>query len=139
MFLEATVIVEEKDDRRFEPHELVEMREHATFSGDHAGGGGLHRGGDSDRRAAPRNDGRQRLSKGPQRGRHPSVRAHDGGVADVYDVLTAKRVYKPAMAMHQALMLLHKECDNSHKPSVDAEELMEEIKNRGARTERRGR
>ncbi|MEC7842427.1 MAG: hypothetical protein VX911_06050 [Candidatus Latescibacterota bacterium] len=102
-------------------------------------------------------------------------------MAEVYDALT-KRVYKPAMSVHQALMLLHKVCepnpDNSHKPAGNLhhaqsegagstlrlqsgelgsrgagggqnsgtgqgqrrrEELMEEIKNRGARTERRRR
>ena len=37
---------------------------------------------------------------------HPYARMT--AVADVYDALTAKRVYKPAMPMYQALMVLHK-------------------------------
>ena len=37
---------------------------------------------------------------------HPYARMT--AVADVYDALTAKRVYKPAMPMHMALMALYK-------------------------------
>ena len=196
------------------------MRKHAIFSGDIM----REEGGFTDEQIAIAEQHHEMMdgsgySKG-LKGDDINPYARMTAVADVYDALTAKRVYKPAMPMHQALMLLHKNrgtefdehfvdlfvktlgiypvgsvvelttkeravvCepnpDNSHKPTVgiftmpnqkeraapfvcnlsrrseaegrvvakildpdkvgiDVEELMEEIKARGERSERRRR
>jgi len=93
---------------RFEPHELQEMRKHASHSGD-----------------IMREDGSfsvEQISIAEQhhemldgsgypaalRGDEIHYYARLTAVADVYDALTAKRVYKSAMPMYQALMKIHK-------------------------------
>ena len=93
---------------RFEPTELEEMRKHAVYSGAIM----REEGGFSDEQIAIAEQHHEMLNgKGYPYGLkgdeiHPYARMT--AVADVYDALTAKRVYKPAMPMYQALMVLHK-------------------------------
>ena len=93
---------------RFEPDELEIMRQHATFSGDIM----TEEGGFPEEAIAIATQHHEMMDgsgypnalKGDDI--HPYARMT--AVADVYDALTAKRVYKPAMPMHQALMRIHK-------------------------------
>ncbi len=93
---------------RFEPHELEVMRKHAVFSGDIM----REEGGFTEEQVFIAEQHHEMLDgsgypyglKGDEI--HPYARMT--AVADVYDALTAKRVYKPAMPMHMALMALHK-------------------------------
>jgi HD-GYP domain-containing protein (c-di-GMP phosphodiesterase class II) len=93
---------------RFEPAELEQMRKHAVYSGDIM----KEEGGFTDEQIAIAEQHHEMLNgKGYPYGLkgdeiHPYARMT--AVADVYDALTAKRVYKPAMPMYQALMVLHK-------------------------------
>ena len=93
---------------RFEPDELQVMRKHAVFSGDIM----REEGGFTDEQVAIAEQHHEMLNGGgyPYGAKgdeiHPYARMT--AVADVYDALTAKRVYKPAMPMYQALMVLHK-------------------------------
>ena len=93
---------------RFEPHELEEMRKHAVHSGDI-----MRETGDFPEDAIAIAEQHHEMIDGsgyPYKLEgekiHPYARMT--AVADVYDALTAKRVYKPAMPMHQALMRIHK-------------------------------
>jgi HD-GYP domain-containing protein (c-di-GMP phosphodiesterase class II) len=93
---------------RFEPEELEQMRKHAVYSGIIM----REEGGFTDDQIAIAEQHHEMLNgKGYPYGLkgddiHPYARMT--AVADVYDALTAKRVYKPAMPMYQALMVLHK-------------------------------
>jgi putative nucleotidyltransferase with HDIG domain len=93
---------------RFEPVELEEMRKHAVYSAEIM----REEGGFTDEQIAIAEQHHEMLNgKGYPYGLkgdeiHPYARMT--AVADVYDALTAKRVYKPAMPMYQALMVLHK-------------------------------
>ena len=93
---------------RFEPAELEQMRKHAVYSGDIM----KEEGGFTDEQIAIAEQHHEMLNgKGYPYGLkgdeiHPYARMT--AVADVYDALTAKRVYKSAMPMYQALMVLHK-------------------------------
>ena len=93
---------------RFEPEELQEMRKHATYSGDIL----REAGGFSDEAIAIATQHHEMLNgSGYPEGLaetsiHPFARMT--AVADVYDALTAKRVYKPGMPMHKALLILLK-------------------------------
>ena len=93
---------------RFEPAELEEMRRHAIYSGEIM----REDGGFTVEQIAIAEQHHEMLNgKGYPYGLkgdeiHPYARMT--AVADVYDALTAKRVYKPAMPMYQALMVLHK-------------------------------
>ena len=92
----------------FEPHELQEMRSHATYSGDIL----REAGGFSEEAIAIATQHHEMMDgtgyplglKGDQI--HPYARMT--AVADVYDALTAKRVYKPSMPMYQALLRINK-------------------------------
>ena len=92
---------------RFEPEELAEMRCHATYSGDIM----QEMGGFTDEAIAIATQHHEMMDgsgyplalKGDDI--HPYARLT--AVADVYDALTAKRVYKPAMPMYQALLRIH--------------------------------
>ena len=93
---------------RFEPHELEEMRKHAAYSADI-----MREGGElSEEAIAIASQHHEMLDGSGYPGGLKGDEIHPYGrmtaVADVYDALTAKRVYKPAMPMHQALMRLHK-------------------------------
>ncbi|MFC1525303.1 HD-GYP domain-containing protein [Candidatus Latescibacterota bacterium] len=96
---------------RFEPDELQEMRKHAVYSADIM----QEDGNFNEEQIAIASQHHEMLDgsgypyglKGEEI--HPYARMT--AVADVYDALTAKRVYKPAMPMHQALMRLHKNRD----------------------------
>ena len=96
---------------RFEPNELQEMRKHAVYSAEIM----AEDGGFTEQQIAIASQHHEMLDgsgypyglKGDEI--HPYARMT--AVADVYDALTAKRVYKPAMPMHQALMRLHKNRD----------------------------
>lgn len=93
---------------RFEPHELEVMRKHAVFSGDIM----REEGGFTEEQVFIAEQHHEMLDgsgypyglKGDEI--HPYARMT--AVADVYDALTAKRVYKPAMPMHMALVALLK-------------------------------
>ena len=96
---------------RFEPHELQEMRKHPAhsmeimreeegFAEDAIAIAGQHH-------EMLDGSGYPYGLKGDEI--HPYARIT--AVADVYDALTAKRVYKPAMPAHQALMRIHKNRD----------------------------
>ena len=93
---------------RFEDHELQEMRKHATYSGEIL----EEAGGFPEEAIAIATQHHEMMDgsgyplglKGDEI--HPFARMT--AVADVYDALTAKRVYKPAMPMYQALLRLHK-------------------------------
>ena len=93
---------------RFEPHELEIMRKHAVYSGDIM----REEGGFTEEQVFIAEQHHEMLDgSGYPYGLkadeiHPYARMT--AVADVYDALTAKRVYKPAMSMHTALMALHK-------------------------------
>lgn len=93
---------------RFEPHELQEMRRHALYSGD------IMRevGGFSEEAIAIATQHHEMLdgSGYPLGLKNGEIHyyARLTAVADVYDALTAKRVYKPAMPMYQALLRIHK-------------------------------
>ena len=93
---------------RFEPSELEEMRKHAVYSAEIM----REEGGFTDEQIAIAEQHHEMLNgKGYPYGLkgdeiHPYARMT--AVADVYDALTAKRVYKPAMPMYQALMVLLK-------------------------------
>jgi putative nucleotidyltransferase with HDIG domain len=93
---------------RFEPHELQEMRKHATYSGDIM----REMGGFPEEAIAIATQHHEMLdgSGYPQglKGEQIHYYARLTAVADVYDALTAKRVYKPAMPMYQALQRIHK-------------------------------
>ncbi len=93
---------------RFEPHELLEMRKHATYSGDIM----REDGSFSDEQIAIAEQHHEMLdgSGYPQglSGEQIHYYARLTAVADVYDALTAKRVYKPAMPMYQALLIIHR-------------------------------
>ena len=92
---------------RFEPEELAEMRRHATYSGDIM----QEMGGFTEEAIAIATQHHEMMDgsgyplslKGDDI--HPYARLT--AVADVYDALTAKRVYKPAMPMYQALLRIH--------------------------------
>ena len=92
---------------RFEPEELAEMRRHATYSGDIMN----EMGGFTEEAIAIATQHHEMMDgsgyplalKGDEI--HPYARLT--AVADVYDALTAKRVYKPAMPMYQALLRIH--------------------------------
>lgn len=92
---------------RFEPEELAEMRRHATYSGDIMN----EMGGFTEESIAIATQHHEMMDgsgyplslKGDEI--HPYARLT--AVADVYDALTAKRVYKPAMPMYQALLRIH--------------------------------
>ncbi len=93
---------------RFEPEELEVMRQHATYSGDI-----MREGGEFPEEAiAIATQHHEMLDgsgyPGGLKGDEIHPYARMTAVADVYDALTAKRVYKPAMPMHQALMRIHK-------------------------------
>ena len=94
---------------RFEPGELEVMRNHATFSGDIMN----EEGGFPEEAIAIATQHHEMMDgSGYPNGLsgddiHPYARMT--AVADVYDALTAKRVYKPAMPMHQALLRIHKQ------------------------------
>lgn len=96
---------------RFEPEELQEMRKHAVHSVDIM----REEGGFAEEGMAIAGQHHEFLDgsgyphglKGDEI--HPYAKIC--AVADVYDALTAKRVYKPAMPAHQALMRLHKNRD----------------------------
>jgi HD-GYP domain-containing protein (c-di-GMP phosphodiesterase class II) len=93
---------------RFEPHELQEMRKHAVYSGDIL----MESGGFTEEAIAIATQHHEMMNgsgypnglKGDQIHSYARFTA----VSDVYDALTAKRVYKPAMPMHQALLRIHK-------------------------------
>ena len=93
---------------RFEPHELQEMRKHATYSGDIM----REMGGFPDEAIAIATQHHEMMdgSGYPLALKADEVHyyARLTAVADVYDALTAKRVYKPAMPMYQALLRIHK-------------------------------
>jgi HD-GYP domain-containing protein (c-di-GMP phosphodiesterase class II) len=93
---------------RFEPHELQEMRKHATYSGDIM----REDGSFSEEQIAIAEQHHEMMdgSGYPQALEGDSIHyyARLTAVADVYDALTAKRVYKPAMPMYQALLRIHK-------------------------------
>ncbi len=92
---------------RFEPHELQEMRKHALHSGDIM----REDGSFSDDQIAIAEQHHEMMDGSG----YPKGLAGDQihyyarltAVADVYDALTAKRVYKPAMPMYQALLRIH--------------------------------
>jgi len=92
---------------RFEPHELQEMRKHATHSGDIM----REMGGFSDDAIAIATQHHEMMdgSGYPLGLKDEEIHffARLSAVADVYDALTAKRVYKPAMPMYQALLRIH--------------------------------
>ena len=93
---------------RFEPHELQEMRRHATYSGDIM----REDGSFSEEQIAIAEQHHEMLDgSGYPRGLSGDAIhyfARLTAVADVYDALTAKRVYKPAMPMYEALSRIHK-------------------------------
>jgi putative nucleotidyltransferase with HDIG domain len=93
---------------RFEPEELEVMRQHATFSGDIM----REEGGFPEEAIAIATQHHEMMDgsgyPGALKGDEIHPYARMTAVADVYDALTAKRVYKPAMPMHQALMRIHK-------------------------------
>ena len=93
---------------RFEAHELQEMRNHATYSGDIM----REDGSFSEEQIAIAEQHHEMLdgSGYPQGLSGDAIHyfARLTAVADVYDALTAKRVYKPAMPMYQALLRIHK-------------------------------
>ena len=93
---------------RFEPHELQEMRKHATYSGDIM----EETGGFSPEAIAIATQHHEMIdgSGYPLGLKENEVHrfARLTAVADVYDALKAKRVYKPAMPMYQALLRIHK-------------------------------
>ena len=92
----------------FEPHELEMMRRHALYSGELL----QKAGGFSEEAIAIATQHHEMMDgtgyplglKGDEI--HPFARMT--AVADVYDALTAKRVYKPSMPMYQALLKIHK-------------------------------
>ena len=93
---------------RFEPHELQEMRKHATYSGDI-----MHEMGGFTEEAIAIATQHHEMMDGSGyplflKGNDVHPYARLTAVADVYDALTAKRVYKPAMPMYQALLRIHK-------------------------------
>ena len=93
---------------RFEPHELQEMRKHATHSGDI-----MREDGSFTEEQIAIAEQHHEMMDGTG---YPKALSGDQihyyarltAVADVYDALTAKRVYKPAMPMYQALLRIHK-------------------------------
>jgi len=93
---------------RFEPHELQEMRKHATHSGDIM----EETGGFSPEAIAIATQHHEMIDGSGYplglTGNEVHRFARLTAVADVYDALTAKRVYKPAMPMYQALLRIHK-------------------------------
>ena len=94
---------------RFEPHEMAEMRQHAIHSGDIM----RETGGFTAESVAIATQHHEMMDgSGYPLGLegdavHPYARL--SAVADVYDALTAKRVYKPAMPMYQALLRIHRD------------------------------
>ena len=92
----------------FESHELEEMRRHALYSSEIL----REAGGFSEEVIAIATQHHEMMDgsgyplglKGDEI--HPFARMT--AVADVYDALTAKRVYKPSMPMYQALLQIHK-------------------------------
>ena len=92
----------------FEPHELLEMRKHALYSGEIL----REAGGFSEEAIAIATQHHEMMDgTGYPLGLrgddiHPYARMT--AVADVYDALTAKRVYKPSMPMYQALIRINK-------------------------------
>ena len=93
---------------RFEPHELEEMRKHAVYSGDIL----KETGGFSEEAIAIATQHHEMMDGTgyPYGLKDEEIHyfARLTAVADVYDALTAKRVYKPAMPMYQALLRIHK-------------------------------
>ena len=93
---------------RFEPHELEEMRKHAVYSGDIL----TEAGGFSEEAISIATQHHEMMDgTGYPYGLEGDAIhyfARLTAVADVYDALTAKRVYKPAMPMYQALLRIHK-------------------------------
>lgn len=93
---------------RFEPEELQEMRKHAGYSGEIL----REAGGFSEDAIAIATQHHEMLdgSGYPEglKGEDINPYARLTAVADVYDALTAKRVYKPGMPMHQALLIILK-------------------------------
>jgi len=93
---------------RFEPHELEEMRKHVIYSAEV-----LEEAGGFPEEAIAIAMQHHEMMDGsgyPHKLRgeqiHPFARMI--AVADVYDALTAKRIYKPAMPMYQSLLRIHK-------------------------------
>jgi putative nucleotidyltransferase with HDIG domain len=93
---------------RFEPGELMEMRKHATYSGDIM----REMGGFGEESIAIATQHHEMMDGSGYPlglwGDHVHHYARLTAVADVYDALTAKRVYKPAMPMYQSLLRIHK-------------------------------
>jgi putative nucleotidyltransferase with HDIG domain len=93
---------------KFEPEELAEMRKHADYSGDIL----REEGGFTEEAIAIATQHHEMMDgSGYPRGLkgeeiHPFARIT--AVADVYDALTAKRIYKDGMPMHQALLIILK-------------------------------
>ena len=92
---------------RFEPHELDEMRKHALHSGDI-----MRETGDFPEEAIAIAEQHHEMMNGSGYPNnleadkiHPYARMT--AVADVYDALTAKRVYKPGMPMNKAIIKIH--------------------------------
>ena len=92
---------------RFEPDELLEMRKHAIYSGDIMREDGSFSEGQI--AIAEQHHEMMDGSGYPQSLAGDAIHyyARLTAVADVYDALTAKRVYKPAMPMYQALLRIH--------------------------------
>ena len=93
---------------RFEPNELDEMRKHVIYSGEilEEAGGFPEEAMAIATQHHEMLDGSGYPYKLSGDDVHPFARMT--AVADVYDALTAKRVYKPAMPMYQALLRIHK-------------------------------
>ena len=91
---------------RFEPHELEEMRKHVIYSAEvlEEAGGFPEEAIAMQHHEMMDGSGYSHKLKGEQI--HPFARMT--AVADVYDALTAKRIYKPAMPMYQSLLRIHK-------------------------------
>ncbi|MEE2659800.1 MAG: HD-GYP domain-containing protein [Candidatus Latescibacterota bacterium] len=101
---------------RFEPNELEEMRKHAVYSGEIM----REDGNFSDEQIYIAEQHHEMMDGSGYPHGLKGDKIHPYGrmtaVADVYDALTAKRVYKPAMPMHQALLRIHKNRETEFDP-----------------------
>ena len=92
---------------RFEPDELAEMRKHVQYSRDIL----EEVGGFPEETIAIATQHHEMMNGSGYPAGLKGDEIHPFGrmtaVADVYDALTAKRVYKPGMPMHQALQRIH--------------------------------